>query len=61
MGDGKWPTTDWISSIQRCFQWSERVEQKGMDSMHFARLHPTIAEGTLMSIGSMLSSMDFSD
>ncbi|KAL4446755.1 hypothetical protein ABPG77_007999 [Micractinium sp. CCAP 211/92] len=26
-------TTDWFASIQRCFQWSERVEQLPMNSM----------------------------
>jgi len=23
-------TTDWFGAIQRCFQWSERVEQRPM-------------------------------
>ncbi|KAL4425441.1 hypothetical protein ABPG75_009457 [Micractinium tetrahymenae] len=26
-------TTDWFASIQRCFQWSERIEQLPMNSM----------------------------
>lgn len=28
-------TTDWFTSIQRCFQWSERVEQLPMDQVGF--------------------------
>lgn len=26
-------TTDWFTSIQRCFQWSERIEQLPMDQV----------------------------
>lgn len=31
-------TTDWFASIQRCFQWSERIEQLPMNSMLLNRM-----------------------
>ena len=37
-------TTDWVGAIQRCFQWSERVEQKAMPK----QLQPAHVEAELV-------------
>ncbi|PRW57924.1 ATP-NAD kinase isoform B [Chlorella sorokiniana] len=66
-------TTDWFTSIQRCFQWSERIEQLPMEPAGEPRgaaerrgssdvmLTAEAAESTLTNVGSLLDSVDFSD
>jgi NAD+ kinase len=51
-------TTDWFASIQRCFQWSERVEQQPFNAQQLLAQMPTAAAsvGSLASVSSMLSS-----
>ncbi|KAI7846203.1 hypothetical protein COHA_000273 [Chlorella ohadii] len=63
-------TTDWFTSIQRCFQWSERIEQLPMDEQALRKerrgsgelaLTAEAAESTLTNAGSLLDSVDFSE